>query len=112
MPLSEINLAIAATQIVRQFFSGTIDGALEEIGGKIVNLFGKKLVGGCNREKAQDRECFEKEILEQLNSDSSFRNQLEKLVTSYQSQVNKVYQTGNTGVSIGVNNNAGDQFFR
>jgi hypothetical protein len=113
MALSEIALITAGISIAREFFSGTASGALEEIGGKVVNLFQRKLIGGFSKEKIQYKDDLKDEILAAIIRDGDFKIELEKLVTAYQSNIaNNVNQSGNVGTTIGVNTVGGDQFFR
>jgi len=110
---SRCPLVTAAISIAREFFSGTANGALEEIGGKIVNLFQHKLTGRFSKEKIRQKDDIKDEILAALIRDSNFKAELERLVESYQKNVfNNVDQSGNIGTTIGVNSAGGDQFFR
>lgn len=109
---SEIQLIDTALVIAREFFNGTVDGSLEEIGSKIVNLFQRKLIGGFNKGKTHDGEAIKDELHLLLKTDNEFKTELQKLIRDYQSEVNNVYQSGNTGTTIGINNVGGDQFFR
>ena len=112
MPLSEMAIVEASISIVRAFFSGMTDGIQQEIGGKLVNLFHRKLIGGFDRERISNEEELQNEILSKLINDHEFKRELNKLVNDYQSRINNIYQSGNSGTTIGINNVQGDQFFR
>lgn len=107
-----VTLASTAITLATPFLQKIGEGTSRKIGEDIWNLIKKPF---SKKEKDVDSltpDEIKTELVNILNEDSSFKNELEKLVQKSQSQLNSVSQNiqnnGNIEKQVNVGNNIGD----
>ncbi len=118
-------LALEATSIVIQILSKVANGTLEKAGSDILDFLRARFEGRLKIEETVDTpQLLEAAIVSEAQLDSTFEENLEKLIERYQS-IQKTYsvsQSTESGVNLSVDENTGtiigqkidqrQQFFR
>ena len=116
-------LALQAVNIVLYLLDKSTGGALEKAGSDVFEFLKARFQGRLHLERAKEEpKILEAAIVSEAESDKSFQEDLERLVTQYQQiqNISNVSQTTQSGVNLNVNQNPGTvigqqidkQFFR
>ncbi|MEH1889185.1 MAG: hypothetical protein V7K92_06855 [Nostoc sp.] len=103
-------LALQAVNIVLYALDKATGGALEKAGADVLDFLKARFQGRFQLEKAkQEPKLLEAALVSEAESDKTFQEDLERLVTQYQQIQNtsNVSQNTQSGVNLNVNNNPG-----